>query len=150
MKRIVLTLCVLVTNFICSAQVFQVYTVKGDVYLKKGDNMEKIVSGMLLQSSSAIVIREDGRLVVLSENEKKLYTMKKPQSGTLGALILKNENTPQHLTETYLKFIKQKITESEDGKEKNYKQTAGVSYRDADSLLLKKIIQERKNESNRF
>lgn len=128
-------LCIITT-----AQDFQVYTSKGDITVKNGNTIEKVVPGMILKSTSVITIPEESRLVVLFEKEKQLYTLKNPITEQLGNIIKSNGVTTQQLTESYLAFVKQKITDTGNPKDKNYKQSAGTSYRDADSLLLKVLV----------
>ena len=126
----------------CIAQDFLVYTAKGEITVKNGDKSDKVVPGMVLQATSVLTIPAEARLVILYEKNKELYTVKNPTTDQLGNLIKKDGNTTQQLTESYLAFIKQKITDSGNPKDKNYKQTAATSYRETDSLLLKVLVPE--------
>lgn len=132
---------VLIWN-LCMAQEFRVYTVKGSVTVKKGNGQENVVPGMILNSSDVLTLSVDGRLVVLSETDKALHTIKNPSTDYLGTLMKKEGNTTQRLTESYLAFIKQKIADSGNPKDKNYKQSAGTSYRETDSMLLQVLVPE--------
>lgn len=149
MKKIITTLVIIFMCgvFCCYSQDFQVYTSKGNITVKNGDKNELVVPGMILKSTSVITIPSEARLVVLYETNKELYTVKNPTTDQLGNLIKKDGNTMQQLTESYLAFIKQKITDSGNPKDKNYKQSAGTSYRDADSLLLKALVQDEKTDT---
>ena len=125
----------------CFAQDFLVYTVKGDITVKKGGNIEKVTPGMSLKSIDFVNIPVESRLVVLNESNKELHTIKNASSDQLGRLIGVEGNTKQQLTDSYLSFIKQKIAGVDTQKDKNYMQAAGTSYRDVnDSTMLDILV----------
>lgn len=141
MKRIVLMLAsIAIFVAVSYAQDYLVYTVKGDVIYKSGASVVKVEPGMKLNAKVQITIPADSRLIVLNEASKKLYTIKVETVDLLENLVKKQGNSTQQLTESYLAFIKQKITDSGNPKDKNHMQSAGTSYRDADSLLLKTLV----------
>lgn len=140
MKKYFFVLVCLFLYSLCYAQDFQVYSSKGEVSVKKGDTVELVGPGMLLKPSSIITIPDGARLVILNEKEKKLLTLKNPTTDQLGNIIKSSEVSSQNLSESYLAFVKQKITDSGNPKDKNFKQTAGTSYRETDSLLVKVLI----------
>lgn len=143
MKRLLLTLFIILASLgVLSAQDYQVYTVKGDVAFKEGEKVVKVETGMVLGAKTVLVIPADARLVVLCETSKELSTIKVEATDTLENLVKKQGNTTQQLTESYLAFIKQKITDSGNPQDKNYKQSAGTSYRETDSLLLKTLVHD--------
>ena len=139
MKRIVVLLLLLVPA-VCFAQEFQVYSVKGAVAVKNGASPDAVIPGIALKSNSVIDIPADARLVVLLESKKELHILKGPAVDQVGNLVKKEGHSTQHLTESYLAFIKQKITDSGSLKDRNYKQSAGVSYRETDSLLMQVLV----------
>jgi len=141
------SISVLLCSHSCFAQSFQVYTTKGDITVKSNKGLEKVLPGMALNASDIISIPIEGRVVILCEQDKRLYTIKNPATDKLEKLIQTEGNTTQQLTESYLQFVKQKITDSGKPMDKNYKQAAGTSYRDADSLLLKALVPEEKADT---
>ena len=147
MKKVTFILFCLLLPFLAEAQTYQVYSVKGDIVLEQGGKKEKVIPGMKLLAGSVLTIPEQSRLVVLDESKKELYTVKIAANDELGKLIVTNGNTTQQLTDSYMAFIKQKITDSGDPKEKNYKQSAATSYRETDSLLLKILVPKDNTDS---
>lgn len=121
---------------LCVAQDYLVYTVKGDVSVNNGGKTETVTRGMGLARSSVLTLSEGAKLVILSESENKLYSVKDVTGGKLSDLVKKDAGSAQQLTESYLAYIKKKITDSGDPKDKDYKQAAGTSYRETDSLLV--------------
>lgn len=141
MKRFLVTLFILTISLeVLSAQDYQVYTVRGDVAFKEGEKLVKVAPKMVLGAKTVLIIPAESRLVLLCETSKELFTIKVKATGTIENLLKKQGNTTQQLTESYLAFIKQKITDTGNSKEKNYKQSAGTSYRETDSLLLKTLV----------
>lgn len=140
MKRIIFALLFLISACILQAQNYQVYTVKGEVTVKNGASKEAVEPGMILTQSSILDIPADARIVVLLESKKELHTIKGPAADQLGNIITSESHSTQQLTESYLAFIKQKITDTGASKDKNFKQSAGTSYREADSLLIQQLI----------
>ena len=126
----------------CRAQDFQVYTTKGDITVASGHAQEIVVPGMSLSEKSILTIPDGARIVLLSEKDKKLYTIKEAAQAQLGSLIVRESSTTQQLTDSYLTFIRQKISDSGEPKEKNYRQSAGTSFRDADSTLIDVLVRE--------
>lgn len=147
MKYFVFSLLLLSCSFYCAAQDYQVYNVKGNVTVQRGQNQEPVNQGAFLSPTSILTIAEGARIVVLNEAKKELHTIKTPGSGTLSSFIISGNAPTQQLTESYLAFIKQKITDSGAPKDKNYKQSAGTSYRETDSLLMKAIVTDQSQKS---
>lgn len=137
MKRLIaiITLTLISATF-CLAQDFLVYTVKGNITITKGNNIEKVVPGMTLKSTDKVNIPAESRLVILNESSKSLHTIKISGNDILNKLLDNSNNTKQELTDSYLTFIKQKVSGINDKKDKNYMQAAGTSYRGEDSLLI--------------
>ncbi len=139
MKRIVI-LFLLLLPAVSFAQDFQVYSVKGAVTVKNGASPESVTPGMTLKANSLLDIPADARIVVLLESKKELHTLKGPAVDQVGNLVKKEGHSTQQLTESYLAFIKQKMTDSGSQKDRNYKQSAGTSYRETDSLLMQVLV----------
>lgn len=143
MKKILLVLFFFTSSLsLLFAQDYLVYTVKGDVVSKDGEKVVKVETGMILGAKTVLVIPAEARLVVFCETSKELSTIKVEATDVLENLVNKQGNTTQQLTESYLAFIKQKITDSGNPQDKNYKQSAGTSYRETDSLLLKTLVHD--------
>ena len=126
----------------CIAQNYQVYSVKGDVKSLNGKNEAPVTIGMQIQANTKVIIPAGGRLVILDEANKKLHTINTSATGTIAELLKKGDVSVQQLTDSYLAYIKSKITNSGGTQDKNYKQSAASSYRDPDSLLLRSIFNE--------
>ena len=129
-------------NVFCLAQNYQVYVVKGDIKCNDEQCEIPITIGMLIQPTNKVVIPEDGRLVILDEANMKLHSIKGTCSGTLVELLQKEDVSVQQLTKSYMSYIKSKIANSGDPKDRNHMQSAGTSYRDPDSLLLQPLFSE--------
>lgn len=140
MMRILIAFVIFVLNVcVSSAQTYQVYSVKGEIKTAKG----VVKQGDKLTGNTAITIPGDGRIVLLSESDKKLFTIKDGGKGNLAEIIKKTTTTSQQLTDSYLAFVKKKILGT-DETDKNHMQSAGTSYRETDSLLQNVLIPEEK------
>lgn len=141
MKRLIaiITLTLISATF-CLAQDFLVYTVKGNITITKGNNIEKVVPGMTLKSTDKVNIPAESRLVILNESSKSLHTIKVSGNDILSKLLDNSNNTKQELTDSYLTFIKQKVSGIDDKKDKNYMQAAGTSYRDVNDSTIVNIL----------
>lgn len=126
----------------CSAQTFQVYAVKGEVKCNNGQSETVVAVGMMIPPTAKVTVPEGGRLVVLNEADKQLRTIKTAASGPITELLKQESVSVQQLTDSYLTYIKSKMTESDDPKDRNYRQSAGTAYRDPDSLLLQMLFPE--------
>lgn len=141
MKRIFATIVfIFICATFCFAQDFLVYTVKGNITIAKGKLIEKVTPGMIIKPTERLNIPAESRLVVLNESSKTLHTIKVSGNYTLSELINNSNNTKQELTDSYLTFIKQKVSGINDKKDKNYMQAAGTSYRGEDSLHINIIV----------
>lgn len=140
MNRIVFVCFALLFSVLAAAQDFQVYTVKGDILVQKDGKQEKVAPGMKLTAGSVLTVPAQARLVVLDESKKELYTVKTAATGELGKLVKTEGTSTQQLTDSYMAFIKQKIMDSGNPKDRNYKQSAGTSYRETDSLMLNILV----------
>ena len=150
-KRLVIFLITLFACWgSCHAQTIQVYAVKGDVRCNDGQSETVVAIGMMIPPTAKVTVPEGGRLVVLNEADKQLRTIKTAVSGPIGELLKQENVSVQQLTDSYLSYIKSKITDSGNPKDKNYRQSAGTAYRDPDSLLLQTLFPEDtlKNSAN--
>lgn len=121
------------------AQNYMVYITKGNIISKQ----HKIVKvGTVISTKDFIIIEKNSRLVLLSEEEKRLYTISSECSGELETLLKKKECSIRNLADTYLRFIKNKIRNSKNIEDKNYMQSAGTAYRETDSINMKLLIDE--------
>lgn len=134
----------------CSAQSFQVYAVKGEIKCNDGQNETVASIGMMISPSTKVTVPEGGRLVVLNEVDKQLRTIKTSVSGPIAELMKQEEVSVLQLTDSYLTYIKSKMVDSGDTKDRNYRQSVGTAYRDPDSLLLQSLFPEDtlKNSAN--
>lgn len=138
--RLLIVLMLFAFNaIIANAQSYQVYSVKGNVKTAKG----VVKKGDRIAGNTAVTVAADCRLVLLCEADKKLYTVKVAGKGTLAELVKSSTTTSQTLTDSYLAFVKKKIS-GEDNTDKNHMQSAGTSYRETDSLLMNVLIPEEK------
>lgn len=126
-RQIVLLIAILCTCPVFS-QTYLVYTVKGEVTLKKGNIAAQINPGDELSGKAVVTIPADGRMVVVNEADRELYTVKEG-IGTLSALVSAENCRPQAVTASYLAFIREKATSGKKVKDVNYMQLAGTSYR---------------------
>ncbi len=131
-KILIVSLIIFFSCTISRAQDYLVYTVKGDITV----NNEKVVPGCIIKATDNLSIPTDSRLVILNESSKVLYTLKNPANRLLGDIIKSEDNATQQLTDSYLTFIKQKITGVNKNQDRNHMQAAGTSYRGEDSLLI--------------
>lgn len=147
MKKLILTsLLTLISATFCLAQDFLVYTVRGNITITKGDNIEKVIPGMTIKSTDKINIPAESRLVILNESSKTLHTIKNQGNDKLISLLNNGNNSKQELTDSYLSFIKEKIYGIDNKKDKNYMQAAGTAYRFVnDSTVLKTLIPNNTN-----
>ena len=139
-KKFILLFFVIVVGMISWAQTYQVYAVKGEVTCVQGQNTIPVIVGMAINATVYVSISEGGRLVVLNESQKKLCTIKNATSGPIADLVIRKENTVQQLTDSYLAYIKSKMTDDGSPKDRNYRQSAATSYRDPDSILLELLF----------
>ena len=123
--------CTLMSN----SQTYQVYSVKGDVKTSKGI----VKKGDKIAGTAVVVVAANCRLVILSEADKKLYIVKVAGKGTLAEMVKKSTTTSQQLSDSYLAFVKSKITGTENT-DKNHMQSAGTAYRETDSLLQNVLV----------
>lgn len=142
-KRLIIILIALLACWCsCPAQTYQVYAVKGEVKCNDGQSETIVVVGMLIPSTAKVSVPEGGRLVLLNEADKQLQTIKTASSSSIGELLKQEDVSVQQLTDSYLSYIKSKMTDSGDTKDRNYRQSAGTAYRDPDSLLLQSLFPE--------
>ena len=133
----------------CSARNYIVYAVKGFVTVNQGASVKP---GSVLSSSDILSVEKKSKLILLSEEEKKLYSIQEECIGKLEDLVNTNECSVKQLADSYLAFIKNKIfnTQNSKGKEdKNFMQSAGTVYRETDSTSIEQIISNHRNDSIR-
>lgn len=141
MKKIFLSFIALFFfGLLCNAQDYQVYSVKGEIKCNDGQNEVIATVGMFISSTTIVSIPEGGRIVVFDEANKKLHTIKTASSGLILELLKKDDVSVQELTDSYLTYVKSKMDESNNLKDKNYRQSAGTAYRDPDSLLMQSLF----------
>lgn len=140
-KRLIMFLIALLACWgSCSAQIFQVYAVKGEVKCNDGQSETMVAVGMMIPPTTEVSVPEGSRLVVLNEADKQLRTIKNAVSGPIAELLKQDNVSVQQLTDSYLSYIKSKMLDSGNPKDSNYRQSAGTSYRDPDSLLLHSLF----------
>ena len=128
MKKQIFLLVALLFTCPVFSQTYLVYTVKGEVSSKKGNAAVQVHPGDELSGKSVITIPADGRLVVVNEADRKLYTVKEG-IGTFSTLVAADNCRSQSVTADYLAFIKEKATSGKKVKDVNYMQLAGTTYR---------------------
>lgn len=132
---------------LCSnARSYIVYSIKGNVILNQCDSIK---TGSVLSSTDILRIDENAKLIILVEDEKRLYTIDVKCSGKLDELIKRKECSTRQLADSYLAFIKKKIFNSGNVEEKNYMQTAGTVFRETDSTVINAIITKQQKDSLR-
>ena len=121
------------------AKDYMVYTTKGTIISKQ----HKVVKvGTIISSKDYIIVEKNSRLVILSEKEKRLYTISSECSGDLEILLKGKECSIRNLADTYLQFIKKKIQNNGNIEDKNYMQSAGTTYRITDSINIITLVDE--------
>ena len=128
MKKQILLLITLLCACPVFSQTYLVYTVKGDVSSKKGNTAVTVRPGDELSGKTVLTILDEGRLVIVNEANRELYTVKEG-IGALSSLVAAQNCRPQAVTASYLAFIKEKATSGKKVKDVNYMQLAGTSYR---------------------
>ena len=118
-----------------NAQQFKVYSVTGIVKVDGKNVCERQV----LSDKTVITIGKGGKVVLFNKKDSKLITLKHEGKGTVSTLLKMSGNSEKVLSGSYLSFIVKKLT-SEDGRDSSYMQSAGASYRDADSLLIDFVL----------
>ena len=131
----ILCLCVLPLT----AQTYIVYIATGDVTVMTNGQSQPLQKGQELNEQSVVSILQGGQVVLLNKAERKLYTIKSEGKGKLSTLLSVQGNKSQDLTEAYVSYISEKIKSDRETNQKNYMQSAGSSYRDADSTLLQTL-----------
>lgn len=142
MKKLFFLIAILACVISCQAQTFQVYAVKGDVRCFDGQKGSLVTVGMLLGANTKLTIPNGGRIVFFNEVDKRLYTIKNASSGLIANLLMKDDVLVQQLTDSYLSYVKSKMNGSGNPQDKNYRQSAGVTYRDGDSLILQTLFHQ--------
>lgn len=121
-----------------NAQKYLVYSVTGEVSTINKRISIPMKVGMNLVASSKIIVKNGGQLIVLDEDNARLYTIKTDYSGPLKSIL--PQASGKQISSSYLNYLKQKISGKPNSiDDSRYKQTAGTSYRDSDSLY--RVIQ---------
>ena len=144
MKYFIFSILLAFSALVANAQSYQVYSVKGDVRTSKG----AVKKGDKITGSTIITVAAEDRLVVLSETDKRLYTVKSAGKRPLAELVKSPTTSAQQLSDSYLAFVKKKIMGTENT-DKNYMQSAGTSFRETDSLLQNVLVPEEKADTIR-
>lgn len=144
MKYFIFSILLAFSALVANAQSYQVYSVKGDVKTSKG----AVKKGDKITGNTIVTVAAEGRLVVLSEADKRLYTVKTVGKRALAELVKNPTTSAQQLSDSYLAFVKKKIMGTENT-DKNYMQSAGTSFRETDSLLQNILIPEEKADTIR-
>ena len=127
------------------AQKYIVFRVQGDVVADKN----VVASGDVLTSAMNVVIGPAAELMVIDEENNKIVTIKGEAAGLFSGIITAKSNSFKDVTSKYVSYMKQKL--SNKGKDKDYMQSAGTSYRDLDSIAKKRLLDNKaiiKNESS--
>ena len=83
------------------------------------------------------------------EENNKIVTIKGEAAGLFSGIITAKSNSFKDVTGKYVSYMKQKL--SNKGKDKDYMQSAGTSYRDLDSIAKKRLLDNKaiiKNDSS--
>jgi hypothetical protein len=103
--------------------------------------------GMALNIDDYITLKNNARIVILSEKEKRLYTIKTAGQGRLKDFFEKKDNSFRKITDQYIVFLKNKISNSDKTLDKNHMQSAASSYREDDSTCVDIIISNAERDS---
>lgn len=125
MKQIAILLSIFLYVTPCLAQSYLTYTVIGDVKA----NAKKLSTGDQLTDKAVLTIGANSKVVLLSELDKTMITIKSMGTGTISSMISKEGNKKNSVTSDYIAFVKKKVTSDNGGKDVNYMQAAGTSYR---------------------
>lgn len=130
----------------CKSQNYIVYSVRGIVIVNK---IKEVKPGMTLLADDKVEVGKNSRIVILSENDKRLYTIKSPGQGSLKEFFTNKDNSFRKITVTYMDYLKKKLSNPNKVDDKNYMQSAASSYREDDSTLVEIIISNAECDSTR-
>ena len=129
MKRTIAFLLLLLCTLPISAQEYIAYTVHGEVTLRTRGKSSQLTPGDKLGEGSVLSIGTNSKITILNEGNNKIVTIKTPGTGTISSFITKAESKTSNVSTDYIAFIKKKIASGGNGKDVNYMQSAGTSYR---------------------
>lgn len=129
MKYTISLLLFLLCTLSISAQEYVIYTIHGEVILTTKGKSLKLTPGEKLGDGSVLTVGDNSKITILNENSKKIFTIKTPGTGTVSSFVTNTENKINKVSNDYIEFIKKKITSEDNGKDINYMQSAGTSYR---------------------
>lgn len=105
------------------------YTVQGDVKVSSRSQTAKLSPGDKIDEKTILTIGENGKIVLLCEEDRSLITLKSKGTATVASMVDRNENKRSTVSADYMAFIKNKIISKGNVKAVNYMQSAGTSYR---------------------
>lgn len=120
-----------------AAQEYDVYSVRGEVKLIAGRAKQPVKLRDKITDTHIVSIPQSGMIMLLDKEGKKLYTINKPCTGKVKALLTGDKVSVKTLSNQYLKYLLAQLR----GKgsimtETAYMQRTASAYRDADSLLI--------------
>ena len=146
MKALFILLFTILVGNTCKSQNYIVHTVRGTVTVNK---LQEVKPGMTLQADDNVMVDKDSRIVILSEKEKRLYTINGPGHSSLKQLFGQKDNSFRIITDSYIAFLKTKLTKPDKVVDKNYMQSAASSYREEDSTFVDIIISNAECDSTK-
>lgn len=134
MKKICLTLVLLLMALVANAQKYKVYSVTGNVTV----DGKAVVAKQVITAKSVLSIAKGGKIVLFNSANNKLITLKVEGKGTVGTLLKLAGNSEKLNSGSYLSFITKKMT-TDEPKDNTYMQSAGTVYRE-EPMLIDSII----------
>lgn len=137
-KKLFLTF-IFFTSFIfgITAQNYDVYSVRGDVKCIEGRIKKSLKLREKITETQVISIPSSGMIMLLDADNKKLYTINKPYTGTVKNLIESNNVSVKLLSNQYLKYLLSQLKgKNSITTESTHMQHTASAYREADSLLI--------------
>ncbi len=126
MRTIILAFLAMLCASSADAQtLFKVYTVKGNVTCEKG----KVSPGNLLMAEWVMSIPDNGKVVLLDEQGKRLITLKEKGTDTVVGHIVKKGNKSKGVTGKYMSYISEKVSTKHLVDPSTYMQSQGAADR---------------------
>jgi len=126
MRTIILAFLTMICSANADAQIlFKVYTVKGNVTCLN----KKVEPGHLLMPEWPLTIPANGKVVLLDERSKKLFTLKEKGSDTVVGHLNKKGNKSKDVTGKYISYISEKIFTKHMVDPSTYMQSQGAADR---------------------
>jgi len=125
MRTIILAFLAMLCASSANAQLYKVYTVKGNVTCEKG----KVSPGNLLMAEWVMSIPDKGKVVLLDEQGKHLITLKEKGTDTVVGHISKKGNKSKGVTGKYMSYISEKVSTKHLVDPSTYMQSQGAANR---------------------